>query len=72
LKILSLSPPERGGRDVARASIEVADGIRLHDVKVTRTGCVFARNATFSPDAVKQISELVISTKGRSPDADRS
>jgi hypothetical protein len=48
-----------GGRELARASIEVADGVRLHDVKVTRDGCVFARNATFSPEAIKQISDLV-------------
>jgi hypothetical protein len=72
LKILSVSPPERGGRELARASIEIVDGVRLHDVKVTRAGCVFARNVTLSPEAVKQISDLVISTMGRSPDADRS
>jgi len=64
--------PSYGGNELAHASVEVAAGVRLHDVKVTQNGCVFARNATFSPDAVKQISELVISTKGRLPDADIS
>jgi hypothetical protein len=58
VKIINLTPPQ-GGNELARASIEVADGIRLHDVKITRTGCVFARNATFSSEAVKQISDLV-------------
>jgi hypothetical protein len=68
LKVLSLAPPQ-GGNEVARASIEVAEGIRLHDVKITRTGCVFARNATFSVDAIRQISDLVLASKGRSLDA---
>jgi hypothetical protein len=63
MKLLSTWPPIPGEPDVARISIEVADGVRLHKVKVTPE-CVLARNATFSPEAAKQISELVLSRKG--------
>jgi hypothetical protein len=71
VKILNISPPQ-GGNEVARASIEVAEGIRLHDVKITRTGCVFARNTTFSVDAIRQISDSVLNSMGRSLNANRS
>ncbi|MGY3610444.1 MULTISPECIES: hypothetical protein [unclassified Bradyrhizobium] len=63
MKLLSLWPPIPGAPDVVRASIEVADGVRLHKIKVAG-GCVLARNATFSPEAAKQIVDLVLSGKG--------
>lgn len=65
MKLLSVTS-SHGGNEIARASIEVAAGVRLHDVKVTRAGCVFARNATFSPEAIQQIFDTV---KGRSLNA---
>jgi hypothetical protein len=37
----------------------VADGVRLHDVKVMQSGSVFARNATLGREAVNQIFNLV-------------
>jgi hypothetical protein len=65
MKLLSVWPPIPGAPDIVRASVEVADGVRLHKVKVTPE-CVLARNATFSPEAAKQISDLVFSGKGDS------
>lgn len=58
MKLLSVTP-SYGGNELARVSVEVADGIRLHDVKVTRSGCVFARNATLDHKAINQIFRLV-------------
>jgi hypothetical protein len=65
MKLLSLWPPIPGEPDVVRASVEVADGIRLHKIKISGS-CVLARNATFSPEAAKKISDLVLSNKGDS------
>jgi hypothetical protein len=76
VKILQTYPPNQGGRDVARADIEVADGVRLFDVKIQMAGDgshrVYARSASFSPEAVKQISDSVLNSMGRLPDANRS
>ncbi|MDR6302661.1 hypothetical protein GGQ85_000337 [Nitrobacter vulgaris] len=58
MKLLSVTP-SYGGNELARASIEVAAGIRLHDLKITRNGCVFARNATLDRAAVERIFNLV-------------
>lgn len=73
MKILQTYPPGPSGRDVARADIEVADGVRLFDVKIQRaidgSNRVYARSASFSPDAVKDISDSVLSQMGRLPDA---
>ncbi|UFX41935.1 hypothetical protein HAP47_0021805 [Bradyrhizobium sp. 41S5] len=63
MKLLSFWPPIPGAPDVVRISVEVADGIRLHKIKIAN-GCVLARNATFSPEAAKQISDLVLCGKG--------
>lgn len=63
MKLLSVTP-SYGGNELARASVEVAAGVRLHDVKITRTGRVFARNATLDHTTVDQIFSLV--TKGAS------
>jgi hypothetical protein len=70
MKLLSIWPPIPGTPDIVRASIEVADGVRLHKVKVT-SECVLARNATFSPEAAKAIADLVLSGKGDSRHATR-
>jgi hypothetical protein len=51
--------PSYGGSELARVSIEVADGVRLHDVKVMQSGSVFARNATLGRNAINQILDLV-------------
>jgi hypothetical protein len=59
VKLLSVWPPIPGAPDVVRASVEVADGVRLHKVKVTPE-CVLARNATFSPEVAKAIADLVL------------
>jgi hypothetical protein len=73
LKILQTYPPSPGGRDVARADIEIAEGVRLFDIKIQKAGDgshrVYARSASFSPDAVKKISDSVLSQMGRLPDA---
>jgi hypothetical protein len=58
-------PPIPGAPDVVRASVEVTDGVRLHKIKITADS-VLARNATFSPEAAKKISDLVLSGKGDS------
>jgi hypothetical protein len=74
MKLLSVAP-ENGGRDVARADIEVADGIRLFDVRITQAGNgyrVYGRSASFSPAAANAISDAVISHMGRVLNADRS
>lgn len=58
MKLLSVTP-SYGGSELARISVEVADGVRLHDVKVMRSGCVFARNANLDREIVGQIFKLV-------------
>jgi hypothetical protein len=58
MKLLSVAP-SYGRNELARVSVEVADGVRLHDVKVTRNGCVFARNANLDRKIVSQIFNLV-------------
>jgi hypothetical protein len=57
MKILSVTPSS-GGSELARISVEVADGVRLHEVKVMRSGNVFARNATLGRNAINQIFDL--------------
>jgi hypothetical protein len=76
VKILQTYPPSSGGRDIARADIEVAEGIRLFDIKIARAADgsprAYARSASFSQAAVKQISESVLSHMGRVPNANHS
>lgn len=76
LKILQTYPPSSGGSELARADIEFADGIRLFDVKIQQASDgshrVYARSASFSPAAVKLVSNSVLSTMGRLPDATHS
>jgi hypothetical protein len=59
MRILNYQPAGSGGSEIARVSIEVAHGIRLHDVKVMQSGCVFSRNATFDRTIVEEIFNLV-------------
>ncbi|MGY3358459.1 hypothetical protein ACVWZK_005122 [Bradyrhizobium sp. GM0.4] len=63
MKLLSIWRPIPDAPDVVRASVEVTDGVRLHKIKISG-GTVLARNATFSPEAAKTISELILSKKG--------
>jgi hypothetical protein len=58
MKLLSVTP-QHGGSELARVSVEIAEGVSLHDVKVMRTGCVFARNATLGREVRTQIVNLV-------------
>lgn len=53
----------RGG-DVALADVEVCPGVRLFGIRIVRatdgSHRAYARGATFSEDAVKSISTLVL------------
>jgi hypothetical protein len=63
VKIIAVTPTP-GGRDVARADIEVAEGIRLFDVRITQAGDgyrVYGRSASFTPKTANAISSAVIS-----------
>jgi hypothetical protein len=67
LRILSVTP-EHGGRDVARADIEVAEGIRLFDVRITQAGNgyrVYGRSASFTPKTADAISSAVLNQMER-------
>lgn len=74
MKIISVTP-EYGGRDVARADIEVAEGIRLFDVRITQAGNgyrVYGRSASFTPKTADAISNAVLKQMERVLDDRRS
>jgi hypothetical protein len=69
MKILAVLPPSGGGRELARADVEVMPGLRMFDLKIVGTdeggSRVYGRSASFSPDVANQISAAVMSHKER-------
>jgi len=69
MKVLTVQPPSGGGRELARADVEVMPGLRMFGLKIVRTNTgsnrVYGRSVSFSPEVANQISNAVMSYKER-------